>query len=120
MGMNVVLKMIVAKLDEKHGIEGWGYLPNNHPDIVWAVEANPLVKKLFEWTDERDAFLKDNFMRFTDRELGLKLGATEDSVTGRRLKLNMYKTDKGKRGGRERVEDNNEQKTSSRSTNIRL
>ena len=112
--MNVVLKMIVAKLDEKHGIEGWGLLPNDHPDIVWAVEANPLVIKLFDWTDERDAFLKDNFMRFTDRELGLKLGTTEDSVTGRRLKLNMYKTEKGKRGGR------HEQTASPWSTNSRL
>ena len=114
MAMNVVLKMIVEKLDEKHGIEGWGYLPNDHPDIVWAVEANPLAKKLFDWTDERDAFLKDNFMRFTDRELGLKLGTTEVSVTGRRLKLNMYKTEKGKKGGRV------EQTTSPRSTNSRL
>ena len=45
-------------------------------------------------------FLKDNFMRFTDRELGLKLGASEDAVARRRLKLNVYRTDKGKRGGR--------------------
>ena len=94
MGMNVVLKMIVEKLDEKHGIEGWGLLPKDHPDIVWAVEANPLVVKLFEWTDEKDAFLKDNFMRFTDRELGLKLGASEDTVAHRRLKLKMYKLEK--------------------------
>lgn len=102
MGMNVVLKMIVAKLDEKHGVEGWGFLPNDHPDIVWAVETNPLVIKLFKWTDEKDAFLKDNFMRFTDRELGLKLGASEDAVTHRRLKLKMYKLEKGKRFGRKK------------------
>ena len=101
MGMNVVLKMIVEKLDEKHGIEGWGYLPNDHPDIMWAVETNPLAIKLFKWTDERDAFLKDNFMRFSDNELALKLGATKNTVVTRRLKLNLYKTEKTKRGGRQ-------------------
>lgn len=99
-GMNVVLKMIIEKLDEKHGIDGWGLLPKDHPDIVWAVKMNPLVIDRFEWTVERDTFLKDNFMRMTDRELGLKLGVSEDTVTGRRLKLNMYKIEKVKRGGR--------------------
>ena len=94
MGMNVVLRMVVAKLDEKHGIDGWGLLPKDHPDIVWAVETNPLVIEWFEWTVERDTFLKDNFMRMTDRELGLKLGTAHTTVTSRRATLNLYKSEK--------------------------
>lgn len=92
--MNVVLKMIVEKLDEKHGIDGWGLLSKDHPDIVWAVETNPLALERFEWTIERDTFLKDNFIEMTDQELGLKLGVSANTVITRRLKLNLYKNRK--------------------------
>ena len=47
-----------------------------------------LVKR---WTQEEDKFIKDNYLKMTDDEIGDNIGRTSSAVKSERQKLNLYR-----------------------------
>lgn len=72
----------------------WGKLPHDHPDIVKLQELNPIASQPVvsrKWTEEEEAFLRDNYICMTDKELSQELGISMTAVFKKRSEMRLYK-----------------------------
>lgn len=75
--IDALVSWAVARAEAAHGRT---FSDIGKPNVLAGVQASGKKARALEWTEEEDAFIKENLGYFTDAEIAEKLGRTENAV----------------------------------------